>query len=64
MAELLLFKFLFVTLMNKCSIMKTHDFILQKTFGLLLQKGYDGVTVSDIPASDRDGSWIIVPLFW
>ena len=48
MAELLLFKFLFVTLMNKCSIMKTHDFILQKTFGLLLQKGYDGVSVSDI----------------
>ena len=48
MAELLLFKFLFVTLVNKCSIMKTHDFILQKTLGLLLQKGYDGVSVSDI----------------
>lgn len=28
--------------------MKTRDFILQKTFGLLLEKGYDGVSVSDI----------------
>ena len=28
--------------------MKTRDLILQKTFGLLLAKGYDGVSVSDI----------------
>lgn len=28
--------------------MKTREFILEKTFGLLLQKGYDGVSVSDI----------------
>lgn len=28
--------------------MKTRDFILQKAFGLLLKKGYDGVSVSDI----------------
>lgn len=28
--------------------MKTKDFILQTTFGLLLQKGYDGVSISDI----------------
>lgn len=28
--------------------MKTRDVILQKTFGLLLEKGYDGVSVSDI----------------
>lgn len=28
--------------------MKTRDFILQKTFGLLLAKGYEGVSVSDI----------------
>lgn len=34
--------------MNKCSNMETRDFILQKTFGLLLQKGYNGVSVSDI----------------
>lgn len=31
--------------------MKTRDFILQKTFGLLLEKGYDGVSVSDIQQS-------------
>lgn len=28
--------------------MKTKDIILQKTFGLLLQKGYTGVSISDI----------------
>lgn len=28
--------------------MKTKDFILETTFGLLLQKGYDGVSISDI----------------
>lgn len=28
--------------------MKTKDIILQKTFGLLLQKGYAGVSISDI----------------
>lgn len=28
--------------------MKTKDFILQKTFGLLLKRGYNGISVSDI----------------
>lgn len=28
--------------------MKTRDLILQRTFALLLDKGYDGVSVSDI----------------
>lgn len=42
-------KFVFVSLMNKRSIkMNTKDFILQKTFILLLEKGYDGVSISDI----------------
>lgn len=38
----------FVFLMNKCSTMQTRDLILQKTLGLLLQKGYNGVSISDI----------------
>lgn len=41
-------KLVFVSLMNKCSNMKTKDIILQKTFDLLLQKGYGGVSVTDI----------------
>lgn len=48
MAENLDDKFLFVSLMNKCSIMETKEIILRKTFGLLLHKGYTGVSVSDI----------------
>lgn len=35
-------------MVNKCSIMKTKDLILQETFGLLLTRGYNGVSVSDI----------------
>lgn len=33
--------------------MEVRDFILQQTFGLLLRKGYNGVSVSDIQVATR-----------
>lgn len=43
--------------------MKTKELIKEKTWCLLLEKGYDGVFGFGYLQGDRDGPWFVVPLF-